>query len=466
MFNLIQRSSGYVFLCFFIELLASCGGSPVHNSRLGFSANFESGSLPVVKQLDAQGLSYELALRADNDDANLPDNFRTWWYFQIDKVPTQQSVHLEFTRFGFPFYFVPVYSYDGKQWDYFDEREVTLQPGCHAATLTNCRLIVNKNFTEPTVWIVRTFPYTTQDLANFLSTISHRSYVQIETLGFSPKLTIPLQLITISDTTIISPKKTVFIHARTHAAETGPSFVVEGLIWAALADDVVGKKLRQNYIFKIVPMHNPDGVYVGNYRTNATSINLEKQWIFGLNNPYLDDEAAWENQLVNQGAMVPALLNQAAPVVLALNLHSSNTEPDTAAFIFPHFGSDPEKYSAAQQHLWSKQNAFIRSVAMHYDGRVEPPPVDGGNTFLNSFYPETWWWENTADAVTAMTAEVTYGRAGFDHWVTQNDLRNFGVAIAQAIADMDLLQAQGIRNGDTDAVFRPSIKPEIYHQPE
>ena len=204
-------------------------------------------------------------------------------------------------------------------------------------------------------------------------------------------------------------------------------------------------------------MHNIDGVMLGNYRTNATSINLENQWLFDFGALYLNGAAPLENQLVNAAGMVPAVLNQNAPVALALNLHSSNSDPDTAAFFFPHFGSDPTIYPAAQQNLWNKQLTFIKSVAGFYDGRIERPPVDGGAGFLNSFYPETWWWANKADAVNAMTLETTYGRAGYDHWITENDLRNLGKAVAMAIAEMNSMGS--VMTQDDMSIFRLPFKP-------
>ncbi len=449
-----------------LVLLAGCGGPAGNPPR--FSTDFESGSIGVVTPLDQDGLAWRLALRNDNDDAALPNSFRTWWYVRADDVPTGQDLRLEFSRLGFPYYFVPVFSYDGKHWQHFDEREVTLEPGCVVALPDSCRLVVSRRFDEPTVWIARTFPYTTRELAAFLDGIVSSPHVHIETLGLSPRLQKPLQLITIEDRLASSARKTVWIHARTHAAETGPSYVLEGLIRTVLGDDALGRALRQQYVFKIVPMHNVDGIILGNYRTNAGSINLENQWLNTRGGAFLDDAAPLENLLINRGGMAPSLLDEAAPVVLALNLHSSNAEPDTAAFFFPHFGSDAAKYTPAQQSLWRAQNAFIKGVAVQFDGRIEQPPAEGGAGFLNAWFPETWWWVNRQEAVNAITLETTYGRAGFDHWINQEDLRNLGAAVARAINAMSL-QASGISRAPVAedlSMFRLPFKPEIYWQRE
>ena len=63
-----------------------------------------------------------------------------------------------------------------------------------------------------------------------------------------------------------SHKKGVFISARVHPGEPQSSWVLQGLVEFLISSDPCAIKLRKNYIFKIIPMLNPDGVIYGNYR--------------------------------------------------------------------------------------------------------------------------------------------------------------------------------------------------------
>ena len=453
-----------------VFLLIGCGGgstgpTPPAPNPIRFSSEFESGSIGAVTPLGQDGLSWDLALRNDNDNSELPSSYRTWWLVRAEAVPIGKRVRLEFSRLGFREFFVPVYSYDGKRWQYFEERDVALVTEGPVASGTD-RLRVDARFDASTVWIARTFPYTAADLSAYLQTLAASPFVRIDSLGPSPRFQLPIRMITINDSTIQTPKNTVWMHARSHPGETGPSYLLEGLIGAALGDDALGRSLRSRYIFKIVPMHNVDGVFLGNYRTNAGSLNLESSWLFTPGSVHLNANAPTENRLLNQYGMAPALLDGQAPVVLALNLHSSNSSPDTAAFFFPHFGDDPGRYTSAQRNLWRRQIDFIERVAIEYDGRIERPPAEGGAGFLDSAFPETWWWAHAQDAVNAITLETTYGRAGFDHWVTKDDLRSLGAAVARAI---DGLGSTPAANGDprrVGPVFRLPYKPEIYQERE
>jgi Zinc carboxypeptidase len=57
------------------------------------------------------------------------------------------------------------------------------------------------------------------------------------------------------------------------------SLLVQGLIeFLAIANHPVAKMLRDNVVFKIVPMINPDGVFLGNNRCNSVGHDMNRYW--------------------------------------------------------------------------------------------------------------------------------------------------------------------------------------------
>ena len=55
---------------------------------------------------------------------------------------------------------------------------------------------------------------------------------------------------------------------RSQPGESPASYVVQGLIDFLVSSHKIAQELRDKLIFKVVPMMNPDGVYLGNYRGN------------------------------------------------------------------------------------------------------------------------------------------------------------------------------------------------------
>lgn len=81
----------------------------------------------------------------------------------------------------------------------------------------------------------------------------------------------------------IATRKAVVITARVHPGETNSSYIMQGLIEYLTGNDRQARHLRNTYVFKIVPMLNPDGVVVGNYRCNLAGLDLNRQYILPNN---------------------------------------------------------------------------------------------------------------------------------------------------------------------------------------
>jgi murein tripeptide amidase MpaA len=74
----------------------------------------------------------------------------------------------------------------------------------------------------------------------------------------------------------IAVRRAIVITSRVHPGESNASFIVEGILNYLVSDDDDARYLRNNFVFKIIPMLNPDGVIIGNYRTSLSGLDLNR----------------------------------------------------------------------------------------------------------------------------------------------------------------------------------------------
>jgi len=73
-------------------------------------------------------------------------------------------------------------------------------------------------------------------------------------------------------------KQGVVISARIHPGESNASFMMKGVIDYLISEDPKAVELRDKFVFKVIPMLNPDGVVNGNYRCSLAGCDLNRRW--------------------------------------------------------------------------------------------------------------------------------------------------------------------------------------------
>ena len=151
-------------------------------------------------------------------------------------------------------------------------------------TLSFCYHVSKENVNIP-IYFSLCFPYTYTTLQEYLYKLSttkvNKNKIKFSTLN----KTIcgnPLDILYISNfncsmNDLISRQSVIFT-ARVHPGETSGSYVIESVINNLLDNSQASNNLLDKYIFKIIPMLNPDGVIHGHYRNNILGKDLNRMW--------------------------------------------------------------------------------------------------------------------------------------------------------------------------------------------
>ncbi|KAJ8285431.1 hypothetical protein GJAV_G00026720 [Gymnothorax javanicus] len=273
---------------------------------LRFNSQFESGNLRKVIQV--RKFEYDLVL---SPDINC-NHYHQWFYFEVSGmrvgVPYRFNIiNCEKSNSQFN-YGMQVLMYSVQEairgqprWvrtgtdicyykNHFSRSSMATggQKGKSYYTLTFTVTFHNK---DDVCYFAYHYPYTYSTLKMHLlkleSSRSSQIYLQrdvlCDTLGGNgcPVLTITAMPESPAPEHVchLRNRPYVFLTARVHPGETNASWVMKGTLEFLMSGSAIAQSLREAFIFKIVPMLNPDGVINGNHRSSLSGEDLNRQWL-------------------------------------------------------------------------------------------------------------------------------------------------------------------------------------------
>jgi len=398
----------------------------------------------------AAGTAFNVTLVMENDNVNasLPTSFRRWWHCQIANLnPAGVVLHVSVTNAGYSDVILPVWalSTNGTTFGSYARVPVSATP-----TVTGGGAVHNFTLAVPAgvtaIRLAKYFPYSVTRKNNFVASLTgHPRVRSISSLGNSMQGR-PIQKIEFTDNTVPDAgKKRVWIHAGIHPSETTSYFTVEGLVEWLLSGDPWAAVLLDRALIELLPMVNPDGVFLGNYRTNANSVDLEAEW----SAPYSSTQpevVALRTGI--EGYMGTVASPAANPIRVLLNLHSSHNV--NYPFHFQHTANPSWNPTTNNTGVIPLVNATEGQWIAQFEARS--PFVNLGATqasalttrpFVESMCHDRWTavngWLNPPglqQPVMAITFEGTYGK-GPDTvtWNTEADYRLCGAQMGRALCD-------------------------------
>eukprot|EP00111_Clytia_hemisphaerica_P022877 TCONS_00067323-protein len=265
------------------------------DNTLQFESRFESGNL--MRAIKTGEYEYQLWLKFDL----YTKKHTQWFYFQVKNAHPNKIYKftiMNFLKSG------SLYN-EGMKPLLYSERDAQekkigwIRAGTHIKYYKNdIKIEENKERTyyslhwrcsfandNDTYYLAHSYPYTYSDLQEYLMFLSNdpqrkkccKQRVLCQTLAGNQ-----IYLLTITTPTRCPKqakiKRTIVITARIHPGETIGSWMMKGLLDYLTSNEADAKILRETFIFKIIPMLNPDGVIVGNYRCSLAGRDLNRNY--------------------------------------------------------------------------------------------------------------------------------------------------------------------------------------------
>mmetsp|Transcript_4988 Transcript_4988/g.18739 ORF Transcript_4988/g.18739 Transcript_4988/m.18739 type:complete len:969 (-) Transcript_4988:1282-4188(-) len=263
------------------------------DNTLVFESRFESGNLR--RAIQVYEYEYDLILKFDVNTRG----HTQWFFFSVKNARKGVTYKFNLINLLKP---DSLYNYGMKPLIYSENDAKNKKKGWYRGGQNICYYqnnIKRKNGYFYTLTFSHTFendndlyyfaycyPYTYTDLQHYLNNLEadpfRRKLFRRRTLCHSLAGN-NVDLLTVTsfscDPLALKNRKGVVVTARVHPGESNSSFLVKGVMDYLTGPSVDAKILRDNFVFKIVPMLNPDGVINGNYRCSLSGSDLNRKYL-------------------------------------------------------------------------------------------------------------------------------------------------------------------------------------------
>ena len=271
-----------------------------NDKTLVFESKFESGNLNLaIKMSDNE---YNLMLQNDINT----NGHTQWFFFRVSNTTKDLTVKFNILNLSKP---DSLYNYgmkvlwlshqkkanegvdwyrDGQNILYYKnwfrrEGKFGMEKSYYTLTFT-----YTFPYDQDTVYFWYSLPYTYTDLCDDLTSVMNEQ----KTNTFVSRNTLwrtlagnKCEYLTITSKETLPEnhpnrvkKKGVVISARVHPGESVGSWMMKGVIDFLTSEWLEAQALRKLFVFKIIPMLNPDGVINGNYRWSLAGVDLNRRW--------------------------------------------------------------------------------------------------------------------------------------------------------------------------------------------
>ncbi|XP_040985055.1 cytosolic carboxypeptidase 2 isoform X5 [Aquila chrysaetos chrysaetos] len=245
------------------------------DTTLLFESRFESGNLQ--KAVKVGPYEYVLTLRPDLYTAK----HTQWFYFRVQNTRQGPLYRFTITNLAKP---KSLYG-EGMRPLFYSQRDAQSRGIGWRRVGADVRYYRGGGGEEPaafrlswtarfphngdTCFFAHSYPYTYSDLQRYLRALAgdpvRSRYCVVRALCRSLAGN-TVYLLTITSPAGAAAKRAVVLSARVHPGESGGSWAMRGFLDFLLSADADAQLLRRLFVFKVVPMLNPDGVVVGNSR--------------------------------------------------------------------------------------------------------------------------------------------------------------------------------------------------------